>query len=395
MVGSYRRRGAALVAIAALAVAAGGCGGGGKGKDSPKLHGTVTLGVLAPVEHAGPLGARGRDTMNGARMAVNEINAAGGVLGRKLQLTTIDDACDPQIGYEAAKALGDGSGVDGVIGGLCDAAAAREVGVVDASGLPFLVTAATSDDLAKQPLQSTYLMNGTVYQQALSAVFWMNYQRAQRLAVIDDAGAGSQQLAKEAIRLVDETPKLVSLQTVPRGTEDLTTIAAAAVASKPNFIYWTGAPATGGALVKALRAAGYKGTFTASAASESPAFLRAAGPDGAEGAYVTATATGENTPTAAKWLARFEATYKHPPGLDALQSYDAVRTLAHALTKAKSTDGAKVSAQIAKLDVHFTNALGVVRFAGDHTLLYDNRIILQVRHDAFTFKRSLRTDSLQ
>ena len=46
------------------------------------------------------------------------------------------------------------------------------------------------------------------------------------------------------------------------------------------------------------------------------------------------------------------------------------------------------------LDTQFTNSLGVVRFANDHTLLYDNRVILKVENGAFTWERSLRTDSL-
>ena len=46
------------------------------------------------------------------------------------------------------------------------------------------------------------------------------------------------------------------------------------------------------------------------------------------------------------------------------------------------------------LDPDFVNSLGVVRFAGDHTLLYDNRVILKVKGGAFTWERSLRTDSL-
>ena len=69
---------------------------------------------------------------------------------------------------------------------MCDEAAAREVAVIDSAGVPFLVTTANGADLDASPLQSTYLMNGTLYQQALSAVYWMNYRQAQRLALVGD-----------------------------------------------------------------------------------------------------------------------------------------------------------------------------------------------------------------
>ena len=107
-----------------------------------------------------------------------------------------------------------------------------------------------------------------------------------------------------------------------------------------------------------------------------------------------ATSTAKNTPMAEKWGASFQARYQREPGFDAQQAYDSVRTIAHAIQKAKTTDGPKVVKSMTTLDPDFVNSLGVVRFAHDHTLLYDNRVILKVKNGAFTWERSLRTDSL-
>ena len=384
----------AVVALVVTGLVVGGCGDSKKA-DTPQLTGTLTFGVLAPIQRQGELGTRAKDLMDGANLAVNELNGSGGVLGKKVQLNVVDDACDAGVAYEAAKSFlsdGDDSAV-GVIGGMCDIAAEREVPVIDSTGIPFLVTSATQNGLVSEDLQSSFQMNGTVYQQALSSTFWMNYKEAARLAVVQDDSAESKALAREAIGLIDKTPKLVSLQTVEPGGQKLETIAEAAVAAKPNFILWTGGPQKGGELIAALRDAGYKGTFTVTAGNEDPAFLAAAGTAG-EGTYVMATATAQNTPMASEWADRFEAAYGRAPGFDAQQGYDSIRTLAHGVARAKSTDGAKVAAQISTLDMKFVNALGVVRFAHDHTLLYDNRVILKVKNGAFTWERSLRTDSL-
>jgi len=387
------RKGAlALVLVSAAVVA--GCGGKGK-PEAPKLEGTVQFGVLAPTAREGELGTRGKDLLDGARLAVDELNRDGGVLGHKVALKIVDDACDPQVGYEAAKAFvsDTDASVAGVLGGVCDDVAEREAGVIDATGLPFLITSATKDGIVGEDSQGAFMMNGTLYQQALSSVFWMNYREAERLAVVQDDSADSKSLARQAIGLIEGTPKLVSLQTAEPGGPSLKVIAAAAVAAKPNFVLWTGGAEQGGKLLKALRAAGYHGTFTATAASEDPAFLSAAGTAG-EGAYVMATATGTNTPMAENWAAAFSARYSREPGFDAQQGYDSVRTLAHGIEKAKSTDGPKVIKQITTLDQNFVNSLGVVRFAHDHLLLYDNRVILKVKDGEFTWERSLRTDSL-
>jgi branched-chain amino acid transport system substrate-binding protein len=362
--------------------------------DEEGLKGTVTFGVLVPSTGPAAARARAKDVQDGADMAARELNENGGVLGRRLRLTVVDDACEPYIGYEAAKSFAEGGGVAGVVGGVCDDAAAREVPVIDAGGIPFLVTRANREDLITPDLTGAYLMNGTLYQQALSAVYWMNYRRAQRLAVLGDESRDSQALGKHVVALLDEAPRLVSLQTLPVGKRNVRTEAKAALESRPDFVLWTGGAASGGALARALHEAGFKGTFTASAASESPAFLAAAGPGG-EGAFVTATARPGNLPNAGGWRSRFEAAYEHAPGLDALQAYDAVRTLAQAAKQADGTDGVKISENLLNLSNRLKNFLGVIRFARDHTLLYDNRVILVVKDGDFAWERSLRTDTLQ
>ncbi len=69
------------------------------------------------------------------------------MLGRKVELQMVDDACTATVAYEAAKAFLSDGVVAGVIGGMCDEAAEREVPVIDSTGIPFLVTAATANDL--------------------------------------------------------------------------------------------------------------------------------------------------------------------------------------------------------------------------------------------------------
>ncbi len=388
------RRGAIALALMA-GVAVAGCGGNKKDQ-SVELKGTVTLGVLAPTARTGELGARGKDLLDGARQAAAEVNAGGGVLGRKLELEVVDDACDPQVAYEAAKAfVSDGTGVAGVIGAMCDEVADREVPVVDATGRPFLVTGSTRDDVVNEGIQSAYWMTGTNYQQALSSAFWINYLEGTRLAVVQDDSPLSKDIAQQTIGLIDGTPKLVSLQTIePKGPK-VETIAKAAVAAKPDAVLWTGGAAKGGELVKALRAAGYKGKFTATAQSESPEFLAAAGAAG-DDTTIMATASPMNTqtPAAEKWRASFKARYHRDPLFEAQQGYDSVKVLEHAIEKAKSTDSAKVTKQLTTLDADFVNSMGVVRFAKDHRLLYDNRVILKVKNGALEWERSLRTDSL-
>ena len=71
-----------------------------------------------------------------------------------------------------------------------------------------------------------------------------------------------------------------------------------------------------------------------------------------------ATADAQNTPMAERWGASFKARYKREPGFDAQQAYDSVRTLAHAIQKAKTTDAPKVIERMKVLDPDFVELAG-------------------------------------
>ncbi len=225
----------------------------------------------------------------------------------------------------------------------------------------------------------------------------MNYRRAQRLAILGDTSPDSQALAKNAIRLIDQTSaSREPADDAVAGRRDLDIEAKAAVASHPDFVFWTGSAASGGALVKALRDAGFKGTFTASAASESPAFLAAAGRTEPRAHSSPPPRRRTNTcRTRRRGAGASRRRIAARPG-----SMPCRRTTPYARSRRRrarpdDTDGAQVAHNLPKLSEKLTTFLGVVRFARDHTLLYDNRVILVVKNGDFAWERSLRTDSLQ
>jgi branched-chain amino acid transport system substrate-binding protein len=381
---------ALTMSVTAIAVTASlvGCGLVGSSKGKPKLRGEIAFGVLAPL--SGDLAERGKDLADGAALAAAELNDAGGVLGRRLVLKVVDETCTAAAGKVAAVQMVS-EDVVAVVGGVCEDSTAAAVDTLAQTQIPFLIAAANRDDLvsAEQP---AFLLNGTPYMQALSAVHWMAYNSAQRVAIVDDESAGSQLLTKHAIQALDVAPEVASRQTVPAGSLDMQQTAKVALVSEPDFVYWTGSAAAGGALLKALREAGFDGIFTASGQSEDPTFLETAGA-AADGAYVVATAGPHNVPGAKEWVEKFTTQYQHEPGFDALQGYDGVRALAQAVVQTGDTAGTGIVAQLQRLDDSFTTFLGPLRFAPDHTMTYDNRVILVVRSGAFSLERTLRTDN--
>ncbi|MFU8876166.1 branched-chain amino acid ABC transporter substrate-binding protein [Micromonospora sp. SL4-19] len=357
----------------------------------PAPRGEIAFGVLAPL--SGPDKARGQDLVEGARMAVDDLNVRGGIIGLHVSLVTVDDECLDDSGKEAAKRLHLTEKVAGVLGGVCDGAAEAAARVLGGNGMPFLITSANSPTIVSaQDTPTAYLTNGTPYQEALAAVHWMAYHSAQRLAVIADDSPQSAYLVDQVISVSSPVPKAVSKQTLPAGHRDMAAAAATALAAAPDVVYWAGPAQESGQLAAALRKAGFKGKYIASAASESPDFLSAAGKGGAEGAYVITTASPQNLPDAAAWTTRFTKAFGHAPGRDALQAYDALRALGQAVTQTGKVDSALNSEQLTKLEDRFTTFMGELRFAPDHTVKYDNHLVLTVKGGAFTVANTLRSD---
>jgi branched-chain amino acid transport system substrate-binding protein len=394
MVRSKSRIGGAGVAGALALLALAACGGG---KDAAKpsvtpakaiyVPGDVSFGVLAPT--SGAHAQRGRDLVDGAKMAIAELNIRGGVNGHKAALVTYDDGCDAATARQRAQAL-IGSDVAGAVGGVCDgaaSAAARALG----SDLPFLVTSANAPGIVSaKKTPRVFLTNGTPYQSALATSRWFVYQRAQKLAVVTEDDRESEFVADELVKLAAPVPKLTSRRSVPAGTTDWD--AAGILKGDPDTVYWAGSAAGAAGLVKALRAAGFEGTFVASAQADSPEFLTAAGEAG-EGAIVIAPATPQHLPDAAKWADAFEARFKRPPGFDALQAYEGVRALAQAVTQTGKVDRDLNSEELAVPDAGYKTLLGDpgLAFATDHTIKHDNNIALKVEGGKFAVANTMRS----
>jgi branched-chain amino acid transport system substrate-binding protein len=371
--------------MALLAAAAAGCGGSGGG-DSERA-GEIAFGVLAPL--SGPEADRGRDLVDGAQLAVDDLNVRGGVIGRSLTLVAEDDGCSAGRGAAAARKLATTEQVAGVVGAVCDAAAGAAARALARGQVPFLVSSARSPDVVDpRATPSAYLLSGTPYQEALAAAHWLALRGVQRLAAVTDGAPASAFLVEKLTGIVTPTPRLLSRQTLGAGA-DAALVARTAIAANPDVVYWAGSADGAGRLVAALRAAGFDGTFLASAGAESPAF---AGADAAEGAFVVAPARAQYLRGGAAWARRFEDAYGHEPGRDALRAYDAVRTLAQAITQTGEVQHARNTAQLRHLDLEFTTLLGPVQFALDHTIQEDDHLILVVRHGRFRTANALRSN---
>jgi len=175
-----------LAGLAALAVLAGMAPGMAQSQSA-----TIKIGV--PVPLSGSSANAGTDIVNGAKLAATKINAAGGVLGKQIEIVPEDDACDAQTAVQAAQKLVD-AGVVAVAGGYCSSAALPELTTFHRAGIPYVLDASTNPKLTEMGYDNVFRTIGRDDEQGpFAASFMKNSLHAKRAAVIDFSGTSAQQ----------------------------------------------------------------------------------------------------------------------------------------------------------------------------------------------------------
>ncbi|WP_066936901.1 branched-chain amino acid ABC transporter substrate-binding protein [Microtetraspora fusca] len=380
---------AAVMASAALLTA--GCGQGllsGDPGSGEKKNEPIVLGMLIP--QSGSEAAIGPYMSNAAQLAVDEINAKGGVLGRTLELKTADDACDPQTAAAGANKLVT-EGIRVSIGGYCSGATLPTLPIFAKAGIPMIIPAANSQELVDQKLKNVFLINGTGTQQAAAAASWMAKDGATKVALMHDNTSYSKDIAVRTQTLLDEPggPETAILEAVTPKESDYSANITKVLAKKPDYVYWTGYFQEGGLIARQLRQAGYKGKIMVGDGSVSPKLIEIAGPEAATGLYATMTQTPDTLKGAENWIADYKKKFGTDPGPYSNQAYDAVRLAAEAVTKADGTDGQKVISALEAID-GFSMFSGPLKFTPEHTLSTGGFQILVVKDGKFALQDDLQ-----
>ena len=380
------RRSAAAAAALVLGFGLSACGGDltSGGSDDDGGSGPIKLGMLTPL--TGSSAAIGPNMKNGAQLAVDEINAKGGVNGRKLELTVEDEACDPKTASAGAAKLVS-AGIDISVGGYCSSATLPTLSRFNKANIPMIIPAANSADLVDQKLPNVFLLNGTGIQQAEAAANFIQEQGSTAVALLDDNTSYSTDITKRTEQdLQPMNIKVVNHQSVTAGESDYSGAVNAVMNAKADFVYWTGYYQEGGLIIKQLKAAGYTGKMMVADGSVDPKLIQIAGQQNAQGVFATMTQTPQTIPGGEAWIKSYQDKFNTAPGPYSTQAYDAVRVAAEAVRKAGSTDGDKVIKALEGID-GFKIFSGSLKFTPEHTLSEGGFDILVVQGDNFALNK--------
>ena len=358
-----------LIALLMLFAAFTGCS---------KKSDDIVIGVLSPT--SGSEAYYGNDMLQSYQLAVDEINAAGGVLGRKLALYAADDACDPNTASQAAAKIVS-SKVDFVVGGYCSGATISALQQFADAKLLMLISAANSTNITKLGLNQTFMLNGTADHAAATVADLCKYLGSTKVALIHQGDDYTQNLSDTCNRVLPQSGiEIVTVQVMEKGAPDVSAIVTAVRNSGADFVYWCGYHADGSNVIKQLRQGGYTGEIAVGDGSASVELIEACGPAG-EGVYITSPPYVGFTTGGEKFIADYTAKFNMEPGTYATLCYDTIYMLKSAIEKANSLDTEKVREVVQNIE--HNGLSGFTKFTADRELAVSNFIILQIKDGEF------------
>ncbi|MGV8875901.1 MAG: branched-chain amino acid ABC transporter substrate-binding protein [Rhodoglobus sp.] len=385
-----KRAGAMFGIAAAVLLTTTACSGGllGGGNDGADDGGVIKIGMIVPT--SGSSSPTGNSMADGAQLAIDEINKAGGVLGgRMLELLVEDGACDAQQAVASANKLVS-SGVVISVGGYCSGATLPTLPIFDKAGVPMIIPAANSQDLVNEGLKSVFLINGTGLQQSTAALTFFKKEGFTKVALVDDNTSYSVDITTETEKQIvaDGSAEVVLNTSVNVGESDYSSVVRDIVGSGADIIYWTGYYQEGGLIIDQLRKAGFAGSIMVADGSADSTLGEVAGA-AAEGVYATMTPTPNTIAGAETWIKDYKAAFGEDPKPYSTQSYDAVRLAAAAFETAGSIETAKVIDALENTK-DFDAFSGPLSFTPEHTLANGGFVILIMKDSDFVLYDGLQ-----
>lgn len=347
----------------------------------------VKIGHSAAV--TGPVSYFGKDTENGARMAIEALNARGVVIGGKkvrFELVAEDDGGDPKQATSVAQKLVDGR-VNGVVGHETSGTTIPASKIYNQAGIPQISPSSTSPVYTKQGFNTAFrvVANDVQLGQALGH-YAVQKMGARRVAVIDDRTAYGQGLVTEFSKgLRDQGAAVVAREFTHDKASDFNAILTKIRAAKPDLVFFGGMSAVAGPMLRQMKQLGMNVKMMGGDGICSDEIHKLAGGAMADGQVFCAEAGGVDA-AGKPALDKFRADYKKRFGIDvqinAPYAYDAVMTMAEAMVKAGSSAPAKYLPVLAKIETK--GVTGPIAFdaRGD---IRDGTITL------YTFKGGRRT----
>lgn len=332
-----------VAAVAAMVLAAAGC--------SKKESDTVKIGGIAPL--SGAVAVYGVECKNGIDLAVEEINAAGGINGKKVEFVCEDDEGSPDKTVNAFKKLITKDGVKLVIGSLTSGCTQAVTTLSQASKVVQIAPAATAPaitDAGNYVFRACFI---DPFQGTVGGKFAFESLKAKNAAILYDVGNDYSVGLQENFVKAFETAggKIVAVESYSTGDKDFNAQLTKIKNANPDVVYLPDYYGTVALIAKQLRAQGIKAPIVG--ADGWDGLTANAGDEVLNGFYSNHYAEDSTEPAVQKFVNAFKEKYNKAPNSFAALGYDSMYMLKDAIVKAGTTDSSKVRAALEETDADY------------------------------------------
>ena len=376
---------AAICLVAALATTLS-CGSKGSQKE-------ILIGEYGSL--TGGVATFGISTKNGSELAFEDINKKGGILGQKIKLLVEDDQSKPEEAGTVVNKLIHQDHVVAMLGHVVSSHSLAAAPICQAEKIPMISPSSTNPRVTQVGNYIFRVCFLDTFQGAVMAKFAYETLKVRKIAILvdvrSDYSVGLQTFFGQAFKKLGGT--IVTEQSYSQGDSDFRAQLTAIKGSNPDAIYVPGYYTEVGTIVHQARELGITAIFLGSDGWDSPKLWEIGG-TALNGSYFSNHyATDDPSPVVQKFINDYKAKYGQMPDALAALGYDAARIMADAMTRAGSTDGAKVRDKIAETK-DFPGVTGSITINADRNAV-KTAVIVKVENGKYLLTESIKPDAVK
>ncbi len=336
----------------------------------------------------------GISTHEGVLLALDEVNGAGGLLGKKVVVISEDNQSKPEESVTAVLKLIKQNEVAAVIGEVASSRSLAAAPQCQANGIPMLSPASTNPKVTQV---GDYIFRACFidpFQGSTMAKFAINRLHAKRIAILTDTkndySVGLTEFFKATAKQLGA--EIVAEESYAEGDIEFKAQLTEIKAATPDVVYAPGYYTECALIARQARELGLEVPFLGGDGWDSPKTVEIGG-KAVEGTYITNHYSPEDQrPEVQKFIADYKARYggKTPDAM-AVLGYDAMHMMADAIRRAGSTDGAKIRDALAQTK-NFSGVSGNISMDAERNAQKDI-VVLQIRDGQFRFVESIAPDA--
>ena len=374
------------LALVAVAAGLGGCGGGSKKNE-------ILIGEYGSL--TGSTATFGQSTHNGVLMAVAEVNAAGGALGRPVQVLVEDDQSKPEEAATAVTKLINQNRVVAMLGEVASSRSLAAAPICQAAQIAMITPSSTNPRVTQVGDYIFRVCFTDSFQGLVMAKFAANTLHLKQVAILydvrNDYSVGLKTVFGGEFAAMGGT--ITAEQSYSEGDSDFHAQLTQLKAGAPEAIYVPGYYTEAGTIARQARELGITVPLLGGDGWDSPRLFEIGG-SAIDGCYLSNHySVDDPSPQIQKFVADYKAKYGNVPDALAALGYDAARILCDAIGRAGSTEGPQIRAALAATR-GFPGVTGTITIDPARTAVKP-AVVLRVEGGMFHYVETIRPEGME